>query len=89
MLAYFQLGFGKRIKMEISASKNVSSALVRRKQWTKVKVLKYNTVLVYIQANLTGMCCFYKLTKTGLTPGSSSSGVHQQSDYNLMQILSH
>lgn len=56
-----------------------------------MKVLKCNIVLVnhILQANLTGMCCFYKLTRTGLTLGSGSSGVHQQSDYNLMQILSH
>lgn len=35
------------------------------------------------------MCCFYKLTSTRLTQGSGSSGVHQQSDYNFMQIQSH
>lgn len=35
------------------------------------------------------MCWFYKLTSTRLTPGSGTSVVHQQSDYNFMQIWSH
>lgn len=53
--------------------------------------MKCSIVLVnhILKANLAGMCCFYKLTRTGLTLGSVSGGVHQQSDYNLMQILSH